>query len=78
MKYLRVCLVGASPETMRAFEYESATYLSQVKVPELPSTSWQSDPLQAKELIGQLRHRGWHTTDIGDAMDEARTNVREA
>ena len=76
MKYLRACLVGTGPETMKAFEYESHIYLSQDRFPVLPATIWQSETLETQDLIGQLRDRGWHTTDIGDALDEARTARR--
>jgi hypothetical protein len=79
MKYLRACLVGTRPEIVKAFEYESEIYLSQARVPVLPSVSWESDALETKELIELLRTRGWHTTDIGDALDETRkTHRREA
>jgi hypothetical protein len=79
MKYLRACLVGTSPETVKAFEYESGIYLSQDRVPALPSVSWESDALETEKLIEVLRSRGWHTTDIGDALDEPRrAHRREA
>ncbi len=79
MKRLRARLVQITPETMKAMEYESDMYLNQIDVPELPSITWESSPLLTEELIGHLRKRGWHPTDIGDALHEARVaNGREA
>jgi hypothetical protein len=79
MKYLRTCLVGTCPETVKAFEYQSDIYLSQARVPVLPSVSWESDALETEKLIEVLRNRGWHTTDIGDALNEPRrAHRREA
>ena len=76
MKHLRACLVGTHPETVKAFEYESEIHLSQARVPALPSVSWESDALATDELVELLRARGWHTTDIGDALHETRRKHR--
>ena len=72
-KHLRACLIGTAPETMKAFEYESHIHLSQDQYPVLPAATWESDTLETQKLIERLRARGWHTTDIGDALDVART-----
>lgn len=69
---LKLRQAGKSPESFVALEYESDKYLSYAHVTEIPDVSWQSPPLPTEAVIALLRDRGWHTTDIGDELDEAR------
>ena len=69
---LKLKLVTRAPERFVAMEYESDRYLSYAHVTEIPNIQWQSSPLDTEAVAGLLRDRGWHTTDIGDELAEAR------
>jgi len=71
-KRLKLRKVGRSPECFVAMEYESDAYLSYAYVAEMLDISWQSSSLSTEAIIALLRDRGWHVTDIGDELDEAR------
>jgi hypothetical protein len=71
-KRLKLRIVGGSLECFVAIEYESDTYFSYASGSKIPSITWQSSPHSTEAVIGLLRERGWHTTDIGDELDEAR------
>ena len=69
---LKLRQIGRAPECFLALEYESDMYLSYAHVKEIPNIVWQSDSLETEALVQLLRERGWHPTDIGDELDEAR------
>ena len=71
-KYLKLRRVALSPEVLTAFEYNSDRYCSWAHVSELPNVTWHSEPMLTDDLVAVLRKRGWHPTDIGDEIDEAR------
>jgi hypothetical protein len=70
-KYLRINLVGdAFP--YEAVEYESEIFLKhEIPIP-VESRKWEARFVGTEELITALYSRGWHQTDIGDALFEAR------
>ena len=76
-KYLKLRLASPCPETFTAYEYESDIYLSWAHMRELPNVTWQSDSLGTEQITQLLASRGWHQTDIGDELDEARTANQE-
>lgn len=57
-----------------AIEYVADGYISAERpVPE-DLIAWQQvDPIPTSHLIDLLVRRGWHLTDVGDALHEART-----
>jgi hypothetical protein len=76
--HLKLIKLTDSPERFVAFEYESDIYLAYSRTTQFPNISWQSGELSTDEVAGVLRNRGWHTTDIGDEFDEARTHFQRA
>jgi hypothetical protein len=76
-KCLKMRLTGSSPETFIACEYSSDRYLSWVQVREMSLITWQSEPFAPDALARLLESKGWHQTDICDALDEARTFRQE-
>ena len=74
-KYLKLRRVALNPERHQAFEYESDQYRSWARFKDIPGVVWQSDPMETDELVSVLRSRGWHPTDIGDELDEARLHT---
>ena len=77
-KYLRISILGTRPETALAQEYNSNSYILRGDSPELLVVTWESDALPTESLIGLLLQRGWHQTDIGDELDEARAYSQSA
>lgn len=77
-KYLRLHVVTSSPETVLAQEYESGIYLSREAAPILPAAVWESDIFPTEQLAILLQKRGWHQTDIGDELNDARIAHRSA
>ena len=71
-KYLKLRRVASKPERHIALEYESVQYQSWARVRDIPNVSWQSEPMDTDDLVSMLRGRGWHPTDIGDELNEAR------
>ena len=71
-KRLKLKLTSSSPESLMAMEYECDSYFSYARGSEVPNVSWQSPALPTEAVIGLLRQRGWHTTDIADELSEAR------
>ena len=69
-KFLRIVSDSNSSNEFVAYEYRSDIYLNR-NFP-LSDVSWDSGPKEAEQLIAELCARGWHSTDIGDALDEAR------
>ena len=78
VKHLRIRTISAHPLAMKAFEYENDIHLSQTRFPELPSVSWESDTLDKNSLVDVLQGRGWHPTDILDALEEAQRHYGPA
>jgi hypothetical protein len=52
-------------------EKHSDLYVATVTPPHGDGTLWRSPELSRDALIAELRARGCHTTDIGDAFYEA-------
>jgi len=75
LKLRQVCQV---PERFVALEYESDKYLSYAFVREIPNIVWESEPLETELVAQLLLARGWHQTDIGDEICEARQYARPA
>lgn len=70
-KYLRIHISSGQPERCSAIEFLSEQYLPRNIAPE--HVVWETAcALVTPELIAVLRDRGWHQTDIGDELDEAR------
>ena len=74
--HLKLRQVRTAPDWFVAFEYESDTYLSYARTTEFPNIRWQSDELGEVDVADVLRERGWHSTDIGDELDEARKHFQ--
>ena len=70
--FLKISRVNLAPETYTAFEYESERYMSWAHARTIPAIQWESGPVKIDELVVLLESRGWHQTDIGDELDEAR------
>ena len=75
-KYLKLRHVPLSPEAFVAFEYDSDRYWSWAHRTDFSNITWQSDAMPIEALATLLRGRGWHTTDIGDEIDEAQKYTR--
>ena len=74
-KYLRINLIHDA-SLYEAVEYESEIFLRQeIPIP-VESKKWEAMFVETEELIDALRFRGWHQTDIGDALFEARQDRR--
>lgn len=71
-KRLKLRQTGQTPECFIAYEYESDEYISYAFYNEIPNVLWRSVPFETEEIIGMLRKRGWHQTDICDELAEAR------
>ena len=74
--YLKLRQTRQVPERFVALEYESDKYLSYAFVQEIPNVAWKSGTLGTEAIIELLRNRGWHQTDIGDELSEARKYAR--
>lgn len=69
-KFLRIVSGPNSSSNFIAYEYFGEVYLNRNIT--LSDVSWTSNQEGAEQLIAELRARGWHPTDIADALDEAR------
>ena len=69
---LKLHRLQLSPEMFIAIEYSADRYMSWTTAREIANVSWESAPMLTDDLVRILRARGWHTTDIGDELNEAR------
>lgn len=77
-RYLRIVAVADEQTVFRAIEYNATSFQpEEVDVP-LNLVVWRSEALSVDELIKLLLSRGWHQTDIGDALHEARRRASGA
>ena len=74
--FLKLRWSDLQPERFAAMEYASPVYVSWTHDSTLPDVRWQSEPLPVDALLTLLASRGWHQTDIGDELDEARRYTR--
>lgn len=71
--YLRIYLVSKEPEMCLALEYKASQFKRHEIDVNASDLVWKLDePLRTSDLIDLLLLRGWHQTDIGDALSEAR------
>ena len=76
--HLKLRQVSQEPEKFVALEYESDKYLSYAFFQEIPNIVWESEPMETEQVAQLLLNRGWHQTDIGDEVCEARKYARPA
>lgn len=70
--YLRI--LRQSPHMFKAIEYVSPMFRRYDIEVSVDSIQWASEEMSAESLITILRERGWHQTDIGDALHDARNH----
>lgn len=70
--YLRI--VRQSSGMFEAIEYVSPMFKHYEIEVSVDSIQWVSEKISAETLITVLLERGWHQTDIGDALHDARSH----
>jgi hypothetical protein len=77
-RHLRIVPISGEHDQFSAVEYCSVSFIPQEAGLVRESVRWESPVFPAAALIDSLHSRGWHQTDIGDALREARKQLDPA